>query len=156
LEQLADIAVELDHAVGIDPEPGLACRRRLEMRPHMHPGGIEVAEPGRALPVLAVDEIECGVEELLVNRFHAFGVERTRVLDRLRADPAELRINRRVVPVAGLALEDSAGAELRPEPWVLWVIGILRLLLGVEVIEIAEELIEAVNGGQMLVAVAEM
>ena len=32
----------------------------------------------------------------------------------------------------------------------------LRLILGVEVIEIAEELVEAVNGRQEFVAVAEM
>ena len=43
-------------------------------------------------------------------------------------------------------------AELR----VLRIVGVLRLLLGIEVIEVAEELVEAVVGRQELVLVAEM
>ena len=39
---------------------------------------------------------------------------------------------------------------------LLRVVGVLRLLLGVEVVEIAEELVEAVDRRQELVAVAEM
>ena len=39
---------------------------------------------------------------------------------------------------------------------VFRVVGILRLLLGVQVVEVAEELVEPVDGGQELVAVAEM
>jgi hypothetical protein len=51
----------------------------------------------------------------------------------------------------------------RPEPLlVLWevllgrVVRKLRLLLGVQVVEVAEELVEAVRGGQVLVQVAEV
>jgi hypothetical protein len=33
---------------------------------------------------------------------------------------------------------------------------VLRLLLGVEVVQVAEELVEAVVGGQVLVAVAQV
>ena len=39
---------------------------------------------------------------------------------------------------------------------VLRPVGTLRLLLGVEVVEVAEELVEAVVGRQIFVAVAEM
>ena len=39
---------------------------------------------------------------------------------------------------------------------ILEVVGILRLLLGVEVVERAEELVEAVRGRQVLVEVAEV
>ena len=39
---------------------------------------------------------------------------------------------------------------------VLRPVGHLRLLLGIEVVEIAEELVEAVIGRQILIAVAEM
>ena len=39
---------------------------------------------------------------------------------------------------------------------ILRVVGMLGLLFGVQVIEVAEELVEAVDGRQMLVAVAEM
>jgi hypothetical protein len=51
----------------------------------------------------------------------------------------------------------------RPEPLlVLWevllgrVVRKLRLLLGVQVVEVAEELVEAVRGGQVLVQVAKV
>ena len=53
-------------------------------------------------------------------------------------------------------LQHAARAELRAELGILRVVRILRLVLGVEVIEIAEELVEAVDGRQELVAVAEM
>ena len=38
----------------------------------------------------------------------------------------------------------------------LRIVGVLRLLLGVQVVEVAEELVEAVHGGQDLVVVAQM
>ena len=61
LQQLSDMAVMLDHAIGIDALAGLALDFRLQMRPDMHAGRVEVAEPGLAGPVLAIDEIErCG------------------------------------------------------------------------------------------------
>ena len=43
-------------------------------------------------------------------------------------------------------------AELR----ILRVVRVLRLLLGVQVVEVAEELVEAVGGRQELVLVAEV
>ena len=53
-------------------------------------------------------------------------------------------------------MNNSARAELFPEFGVFGVVGVLRLLLSVEVIEVAEEFIEPVVGGQELVLVAEM
>src|SRR5262245_2039526 len=74
LEQLPNIAVELDHYVGIDTVAGLALRFRFQMRPHMHAGGIEVGEPRRVFLGLAVDEIDSGFEKLLVHGLHTLGV----------------------------------------------------------------------------------
>ena len=82
--------------------------------------------------------------------------QRAGVLDRLLADAAEARILRRIVAVGRLALQHAARAELGAELGVLRVVGVLRLLLGIEVVEVAEELVEAVHGRQELVAVAEM
>jgi hypothetical protein len=53
-------------------------------------------------------------------------------------------------------VEHAARAELLPELGVLRVVVRLRLLLGVEVVEIAEELVEAVDSRQVLVPVAEV
>ena len=82
--------------------------------------------------------------------------ERAGVLDGLLADAAEARVLGRIVLVARLALQHAARAELRLELGILRVVGILRLVLGVEVVEVAEELVEAVDGRQELVAVAEV
>ena len=56
----------------------------------------------------------------------------------------------------GLAVEHAARAEPLPELGVLRIVGVLGLLLGVEVVEVAEELVEAVVRGQELVLVAEV
>ena len=56
----------------------------------------------------------------------------------------------------GNALHHAARAELRPERRVLWIVRMFRLVLGIQVIEVAEELVEAVHGRQEFVAVAEM
>ncbi len=61
-----------------------------------------------------------------------------------------------IVLVAGLALQHAARAELRLELGVLRIVGMLRLVLGVEVVEVAEELVEPVDRRQELVAVAEV
>ena len=50
----------------------------------------------------------------------------------------------------------AARAELLLERRVLGIVGQLRLFLGVQVIEVAEELVEAVHGRQVFVAVAEV
>ena len=89
-------------------------------------------------------ELEAGVEELLVDRLHALDRQRAGVLDLLRA-----------VGV-GPGVEHAARPELLLELGVLRIVRILRLLLGVQVVEVAEELVEAVRGRQELVAVAEV
>ena len=95
-------------------------------------------------------------EELLVDRLHALPGERSGVLDHLLADLAELLVDRRIVLVGRLALQHAARAESLSERRILRIVLILRLLLGIQVIEIAEELVESVNRRQMLVAIAEV
>ena len=45
---------------------------------------------------------------------------------------------------------------LLPELWILRIIVTFRLLLGIQVIQVAKELIEAMVGREMLVAITEM
>jgi hypothetical protein len=47
-----------------------------------------------------------------------------------------------------LALQHAARAEPGAELGALRIVGVLRLLLGVEVVEVAEEFVEAVDGGR--------
>ena len=150
------MSVVLHHAVGIDAEAGLALGLGLEPRPDVHAGRIEPNEEGLLVSVRAVDEVDRGGEELLVDGLHALLGERPGILAFLLAPRAEARIVAQRVGGGGHALQDAARTELRSEGGVLWIIGMLGLVLGVQVIEVAEELVEAVHGRQELVAVAEM
>ena len=87
---------------------------------------------------------------------HPFLGQRASVLAHLLADLAEARIDRLIVDIRCLAVQHAARAVLRAERGVFGIIWVLRLLLGIQVVKIAVELIEAVNRGQKLIAVAEM
>jgi len=53
-------------------------------------------------------------------------------------------------------VDDAARSEALLELGIRRIGALLRLLLGIEVIEIAEEFVEAVIGRQVFVAVSEM
>ena len=87
-------------------------------------------------------------ECLVVHRFHALLRERAGVLDAL----ATLAV--------GPGMDDAARRELLQEGLAVRqhqlgrVVLVLRLFLRVQVVEVAEELVEAVHRGQVLVAIA--
>ncbi len=86
-------------------------------------------------------------EDLVVDGLHPLPGERAGVLDALAA------------VAVGPAVQHAAGTEPLAEVRELLlrrVVRQLRLLLGVEVVEVAEELVEAVHRRQELVAVAEV
>ena len=72
VEQLADVAVVLDHAVGIDAQPGLALATsffrcvKMCMRVEFHQ-----TKKGLSSLTALLDELERRVGELLVDRLHA-------------------------------------------------------------------------------------
>ena len=92
----------------------------------------------------------------VVDRLHALLGQWAGVFDRLLADLAEARIDGRIVDVGRLGAQHAARAELLTERRVLRIVLVLGLLLGVQMVEIAEELVEAVQRRQELVLVAEM
>ena len=98
-------------------------------------------------------------DELVVAGLHALLGERAGVLDLLLADPAPARLLGGVVGIGRPAVHHAARAEafakLR-KVLRIRVVGQLRLLLGVQVIQVAEELVEAVGGRQELVQVSEV
>ena len=125
----------------------------------MHPRRVPPDEERLLALVRLVDEVERPGEELLVDRLHPLPGQRAGVLDLLLADRPEVRGLLRVVLVRRPGVEDAARAEPLAEVGVLLglrVVRVLRLLLGVQVVEVAEELVEAVDGRQVLVAVAEV
>ena len=104
------------------------------------------AKNGFLCMVGAIDEVERGVEELLVHRLHALLVERAGVLAVLLAPWAEARVLAWGLNSGRGTSEHATRAELESELGVLGIVGVLRLVLGIEVVQIAEELIETMNG----------
>jgi len=90
--------------------------------------------------MLPVDEVFRGRKEFLVDRLHALLRERPGILD---------------APV-DIGADDAARSVLPPERRILRIEIALRLLLRIQVIEVAEELVEAVIGRKVLVLIAEM
>src|SRR6185436_3381637 len=82
--------------------------------------------------------------------------QRPGILDLLLADLAEARILSLIILVRCLAFEDAARAPTLSERRVFRIIGQLGLFFGIEVIEVAEELVEAIDGWQRIVTVADV
>src|SRR5262249_1348143 len=77
----------------------------------------------------------------------------------LLADFAETRINRRVVIVAGLAVQHAARSKPGEEIWEvrsLRVVRQFRLFGGVQVIKRAVELVEPMDSRQVFIAITEV
>src|SRR4029079_10559586 len=106
--------------------------------------------------VLPPDEVLGRRAELALPGSHALFRYRTRVVDLLLADFAPPRHHGLVVLVRGPAVEHAARAEVLAKLRVLRVVRHLRLFFRVQVIEIAEELVEAVIGREHVVQVAEV
>ena len=139
-QHLPHVPIVLDHAIGVDAQAGLARRLLLQMREDMHPGRVPPQEERLVRLLRAVHEVQCLGRDLLVDRLHALARQRTGIGDL----------------AVGKAVDDAARPELLLELRVLRVIGVLGLLLGVQVIQIAEKFVEAMRGGQHVIAVAEV
>ena len=72
------------------------------------------------------------------------------------AHAAILHVFGGIVFIGGPAVEDAPRSEFFSELGILGIVRILRLLFGVEVIEVAEELVEAMDRRKEFVAVAQM
>ena len=88
--------------------------------------------------MLTVDEIQRRGEKFLIHRFHALARERAGVLD---------------LPVR-VGVNDATRPEAFTELGILGIVRVLWLFFGVQVVEVAEELVEAMIGGEELVFIA--
>jgi hypothetical protein len=140
LQDLAYMSIGFYHAVCVDSQSGFSFRRRLKVRPDVHTGCVEPDEEWFVRAVGAVDEVEGRFQKLLIHCFHPFGGEGARVFH---------------LPVRS-RLEHPPRAEPLPEGRVPRVVRMLRLLLGVHVVEVPKEFIEAVVRGQELILVTQM
>jgi hypothetical protein len=156
LQKLADMAVMLDHAVGVDSETGLAFGLLLQVRPDVHAARIRPNEERLLVAIGPVDEVEGRGEEFFVHRLHALLREWPGIFALLLAPLAEARIFTRRFGRSGNALQHAARPVFGLEGRILRIVDILRLLLCIEVVEVAEELVETVHRRKEFVAVAEM
>src|SRR5262249_5137983 len=141
-QELTDLPVVLHHAIGINAKSGLSLRVRLEMSPYVHPSWIEPDEEWLLLLICSLDEVQGCRDELFIDRLHALLCERTCILTSLLAPRTEAGIIARCVRCRRKTFEHATGSELRSECWIFRIIRVLGFLFGIEVIEIAEELIE--------------
>src|SRR5215467_6959459 len=117
----------------------------------MHVGGVQPDEERLAGLMLSFDEVFGRGDKLFVACFHSLAIERAGVFDPLLPYAAPARLFGRVVLGGGIAVQDPARAELVSEPFFLWIIAVLGIFFGVEVIQVSEELVEAVHRRQKLV-----
>src|SRR5271157_2135962 len=129
------------------PSPGLPHARRLGMSAKVHMSRVGPDEERLSVLVCAPDEIVCGPDRFVVYRLHAFPGQWPGVLDLLPAIPI------------GPAVKHPTGAKVLPEVGKVRfgrIISQFRFLLCVQMVEVAEELVEPVHSRQVLVPVAEV
>ena len=116
----------------------------LQVRVDVHAGGVPPEEERLVRLLRLLQVVERGLGDFLVDRLHALLAERAGALDLLRA----VRV--------GPGVDHAARLEFLDHRGILEVVRVLELFLGVEVVERADELVEAVRGRQRLVGVAEV
>ncbi len=144
VEDHPDVVVVLDHGVVVVALPAQPAALVLDVRAEVHARRVPPDEERLVAGRCFLEVLERPRGHLVVDGLHALLRERASVLDLLGA------VGHRP------AVDDAARAEALAELGILRVVLVLRLFLGVEVVEVAEELVEAVVRGQVLVAVAEV
>jgi hypothetical protein len=157
-EDRADVLVMIDHGIVVRAleTPRLPDALRLGMGAEVHVGEVHPDEERLVRIFLAPDEVHGPLRDVVVDRQHALPGQGAGILAYLLAHLSEAWINRCVVLIRGFAIHDAARPILRPKRGVLGVIRQFGFFLGLQVIEVAVELVEAMHGGQELVAVAKV
>ena len=122
------------------------------MGAEVHVGGIPPDEEGLVVGMRLFDELNGPGSDIVVDGLHALFGQRAGIFNHLLADTAKARIHGRVINIGGLAMHHAARAKALSKGGILGVVGILRLFLGVKMVEVAIELVKAVDRGQELLA----
>src|SRR4051795_3347012 len=144
VEYHPDLLVMDDHAIAIWVLSALAEVLFCDMGPKVHGRRVIPKEKRLLLLCLLFHPFESAAGNLFVDGFHAFLGQRAGINDGLPA----LAI--------GETVKHTAGSELLPEFGVFGIVGQLRLFLGVEMVEIAEEFIESMYGWQEFIPIPQM
>src|SRR5262245_6123363 len=130
----------------------------LWVRPDVSRGGVEPREERLSGLAVGVEPFEGLVENLLVEGLHPLAGQRTCIFDLLLADLPELRILRRIVNIGRGCTKNTTWPEHLPVIRVLltWIVEFLRLLLRVQMIKVAEPVVEPMHRREMLVAITKV
>ena len=154
----ADDIVELRHAGFLDAPAVLGVAQRFillgQMRHDVHARRVEPHEERLLVGARLVDELQRVVEDFVVDRLHPLGIERSGILDPLLADLAPARLLGRIVAVRRPGVDHVARTDHVLQ--CLWIVAMRRVLHRVQMVEVAEELVEPVHGRQELVEIAEV
>ena len=132
--------IVLCHAVCIKTKSSLAIPLLAETCPDVHARCIVPYEERLLRLYGPLNEVYRALKELTIGRFHAFAGEGSCILN--------LAI--------GVTANNSTWSEFLVELAILRVMVGFRLFLGIEVIEIAEELVEAMCCRQILVKITKV
>ena len=94
------------------------------------------------------------IENNIIDCFHSLWRKRTGVLDFLFANCPPSRILRQIVLVGRPAMKHVTRTDFVLE--LRRIIAVERIFHGIEVVQIAEELIKPMNGWQKLIAITEV
>src|SRR5262249_50965219 len=125
-----------------------------QVRHDMHPSWIEPEEKWLAILSCLVKKLQRVCQYLVVNCLHAFWAQFARIFDFLFSDFAPARLNCRTVDIRCPAVDHVARTNRCLE--CRWVVGMARVLHGVQVVQIPVELIETMHRRQELVSITEM
>jgi hypothetical protein len=124
------------------------------VRDDVHAGRVQPEEEGLPVSLGLVDELEGEGLDFVVHGFHTLGIERAGVLDLLLADLAPARHHCGVIRIGRPTVNHVARAEGVQQ--LLRVTGMRGVFHRIEVVEVAEKLVEAMNGREMRVLVTEV
>jgi len=119
------------------------------MRDDMHPRRIEPDEERLIVASCLVDECEGVAEDFVIHGLHSFGTQLSRVLNPLLPDLTPTRLNGGVVHISCPSMDHVAWTHPRLEGGrIVTVTGVLHRI---QMIEVAKELFEPMQGRQELV-----
>ena len=139
-KNLANVTVMLDHTVRIDAQSRLTSGGIFQMRKDVHTRRIPPDKERLVLFLGALHEVECLDHNLVIDRLHALACQGTCILDR----------------TTGKAMNHAARTKFLFEFRIFRVVWILWLFFGIQVIKVAEKLIETVRRWQHIVAITKV
>src|SRR5881398_3059616 len=153
-----DVVIELSHACFFFGPAILRVAHLLilvrKMGDDVHAGWVKPAEERLVVRLGLLDERQGEVADLVIHSLHPFGIKCAGVLDLLFADFVPARHHGGVVRVGRPGMNHVARADLVQQ--ILRIVRMRRVFHRVQVIEVPEELVEAVDGRQELIQIAQM